>query len=188
MNLKENLKDRKKLITIIGIILIGFTILITTGIFVFSKFEIRNSCLRLSFDRQAKSETNFNDQKAGNYIIFNNENNTKLTVEIADTPKEREIGLMNREYLDENSGMIFIFDKEDFRSFWMKNTIISLDMIFVDSNLKIINIENSTEPNQTIYRYNSLKEAKYVIETNGGWCDENNINSGIKIELYLNDY
>ena len=117
------------------------------------------------------------------YVIF--ENQKKVKVEIADNDKERTYGLMNREKLDYNSGMIFIFNDEKIRNFWMKNTLIPLDIIFVDSNLTIVNIANA-EPckSDPCSLYNSEKETKYVIEVNLGYTKDNRILTGQKIKLF----
>lgn len=86
-------------------------------------------------------------------------------LEIANTPQLREQWLMNREILSEDSWMIFIFDKEDIHKFWMKNTLIPLDMIRLDSWLQIIDIANATPCKQDICPiYSPDKSAKYVLE------------------------
>ena len=69
---------------------------------------------------------------------------TKIDFEIADTDYERQFGLMNRNEMKENEGMLFIFP-DAMQSFWMRNTLISLDMIFVDSNKKIVTIHKNTK-------------------------------------------
>lgn len=69
-----------------------------------------------------------------------------IDVELATTPEEMKIGLMNHTSLPENIGMLFIFDKEGIHKFWMKNTLIPLDIIWVDENGKIIYIEKNAQP------------------------------------------
>ena len=90
-------------------------------------------------------------------------------LEIAKTPEEISEGLMYRRKLSENKGMIFIFEDEKKRSFWMKNTFIPLDMIFMDSTGKIVEIKENILPCETqiCKSYISLP-AKYVIEINSG--------------------
>ena len=101
----------------------------------------------------------------------------KISVEIADTMYKQTIGLMNREKLDEDKGMLFIFNDEKPREFWMKNTLIPLDMIFLDKNFKIVKILENAQPCKTIDCdiYSSILPAQYVIEVNGGFSKKYNI-------------
>ena len=69
-----------------------------------------------------------------------------VSVEIADTPARREYGLMYRKQMDEDAGMIFVFTAPKHQTFWMKNTIIPLDMIFADGSGKIIGVVRKAEP------------------------------------------
>jgi uncharacterized membrane protein (UPF0127 family) len=91
----------------------------------------------------------------------------QVDLELARTPKEIEQGLMHRTHLAPNSGMLFWFEDEVERSFWMRNTLISLDMIFVNSAGRITNIEASVPPqNDTLRR--SKEPVQYVVEVPGG--------------------
>jgi len=94
---------------------------------------------------------------ADNVIIYSKDTDISINVEIVDTNAERARGLMFRESLCGNCGMLFAFDDLDYRSFWMKNTLMPLDIIFID--------------------------ARYVLEVNGGFTKENNINVGDKLVL-----
>lgn len=115
-------------------------------------------------------------------LISNGERLIKLNVEIADDNQERQKGLMFREKLNENSGMLFVFDEEGNQPFWMKNTMIPLDMIFIDKNFKIIDIKNvfpcDVEP-CTLYK--SPMPALYVLEVDSNFTVRNNIKVGDKI-------
>lgn len=99
-----------------------------------------------------------------------------ITLEIANTPEERAQGLMNRESLEQDRGMLFMYEEEDDRSFWMKNTTIPLDIIFLDSEMQVINIEKADpEPNtadENLERYTSEEAAKYVLEVNQNVSEE----------------
>jgi len=108
-----------------------------------------------------------------------------LNVEVADTDEEHEKGLMNRTELDENSGMLFVFTNENVRTFWMKDTLISLDMIFISSDGTIVNIAKNTQPNQIEERYSSEDPVKYVLEVNGGWSDKNGVKKGDSVIIEL---
>lgn len=108
-----------------------------------------------------------------------------LDVVIADTPKKQMQGLMFRTELAENEGMLFVFDKPDKRHFWMKNTYLPLDIIFIDENKTILQIEHvdpcAADP-CSIYSSNSNAVA-YVLETNQNVTLENNVVVGNKISL-----
>ena len=90
-----------------------------------------------------------------------------IDIEIADTEAKRQRGLMNRRGIGLNEGMLFIFPKPDTLSFWMRNTAIPLDIIFVDPDLDIVNIAHRTTPLSDDYiRAHAL--AQYVVEVRGG--------------------
>ena len=94
----------------------------------------------------------------------------KLDIEIADTEYEIQTGMMYRQNMEDQQGMLFIFEQTGPRSFYMKNTLISLDILFIDENLKIKRIHRNAEP---------LNEAgipsggpvKYVLEIKAGMSD-----------------
>jgi uncharacterized protein len=95
----------------------------------------------------------------------------RFTVEIADTPETWEHGLMERTSLAPNAGMLFIFPDVAPRTFWMMNTLIPLDMLFIDANHRIINIQENAPPCAAPRRcptYHSSAPAKYVLEIPGG--------------------
>ena len=95
-------------------------------------------------------------------------------VEVADTAVKKAIGLMNRTSLPEKGGMLFIFEQEGVQGFWMKNTLIPLDMIFISEEKKIVHIEREAQPCKVLdcQIYSSEKPAKYVVEINGGLADK----------------
>lgn len=115
--------------------------------------------------------------------------NTTVHLEVADTAEERERGLMFREELDENHGMLFVYEEEAPRSFWMKNTLIPLDIIFLGSDKTIINIEKAyPEPNTSdsnLERYSSESPAQYVVEVNQNFTERNEIGKGDRVEFTL---
>ena len=105
-------------------------------------------------------------------------------VEIADTIEERRQGLMFKQ-LNENEGMLFIFDKPGIYPFWMKNTLISLDMIWINETYHIVHIEkNVPSCNLEICpSYNPNKTALYVLEINSGTSDEIKLKIGDKLNF-----
>jgi len=128
------------------------------------------------------------------FIFYNNTkheqiqikiNGISINAELADTPQKRFKGLMHRNDLKENEGMFFIFDHEGSHSFWMKNTLMNLDMIWLNSSKEIVYIEHSAPPcgQEPCTTYRSPTKAKYVLEMNGGWSINNNINIGQKVEF-----
>lgn len=116
------------------------------------------------------------DNKDIDKVCFDNE---CFVVEVVDTPQSREVGLMNRENLDKNKGMLFIFEVEGRYPFWMKNTLIPLDIIWIDSSGKIIDIKEAEpcerDPCKIIDHDGS---AKYVLEINKGLSSQLGIELG----------
>ena len=112
--------------------------------------------------------------------------NKCVDVEIADELSERQMGLMSVEKLDENEGMFFIFENSDKHSFWMKNTLIPLDIIWIGEELEVVDIQSSTpcieEPCAV---YSPAKEARYVLEVNYGFTEKEKIKIGDRI-IWLN--
>lgn len=104
---------------------------------------------------------------------------TEINIEIAKTNDERSKGLSNRTSLNENTGMIFVFPKNSKPVFWMKDTKIPLDIIWINDN-KIIGIDKNVEPELGILdaklkKYPAPYEVDYVLEVNAGFSDKNNI-------------
>lgn len=108
-------------------------------------------------------------------------------VEVADTFATRAEGLMFRENLPRDNGMLFIYNSEGNRSFWMKNTLIPLDMIFINSDLEIVDIQKNAQPCTNFFckSYPSAKPAQYILEINGGLSEELGVNIGDKVKLNL---
>ena len=103
-----------------------------------------------------------------------------VNIEIAQTPRSRVKGLMGRELADFSIGMLFLYQNVKVRSFWMRNTPGSLDIIFVGEDLRIINIAEKTMP-MSDKRYISKSPAKYVVEVKGGFTKRYGIDKGTKI-------
>ena len=107
-----------------------------------------------------------------------------LNCEIAKTISEKIKGLMHRDHLPSDKGMLFPFILPWIRFFWMKNVKIPLDIIFVNRNLKIITIYEAPVESSFLYKnYWSHGFCKYVVECNMGFCKKHNITNGTKIEI-----
>ena len=105
--------------------------------------------------------------------------------ELAMTDAQRTKGLMYIEHLDENKGMLFIFDEENIYPFWMKNTLIPLDMIWISKNNEVVFIEKNALPCQENICYNiePNRPAIYMLEINAGMVDKMGISLGDLINL-----
>jgi uncharacterized membrane protein (UPF0127 family) len=106
--------------------------------------------------------------------------NKIIIAEIADNDKARSRGLMYRKYLPPENGMLFVFDIEDFHSFWMKNTLIPLDIIWLDKDFRIVYFYQNVPPckSDPCASYAPLLKAKYVLEVNSGFIK----NVGLKLD------
>lgn len=107
-----------------------------------------------------------------------------LDIEIADDEYQTQTGLMYRDHMDKKQGMLFIFPDERPRSFYMKNTHIPLDIIYINSNKKVVSIQKNAKP----FDETSLPSegaAKYVLEINSGLADTWNIETGDTLDFSI---
>jgi len=99
-------------------------------------------------------------------------NDTSFYVELADDDNLRALGLMYRKKMSDEDGMLFIFPDAQLRAFWMKNTLLPLDILYFDANKKIVSISENTPPckntSSRCPNYPSKKPTKYVLEINAG--------------------
>ncbi len=109
-------------------------------------------------------------------------NDQSYVVELANTDNTRALGLMYREQMAADEGMLFIFPDTQRRAFWMKNTLIPLDILYFDQNRKLVSISENTPPcKNTTTRcpnYPSAKPAKYVLEINAGLSQKHGFKVG----------
>jgi len=101
----------------------------------------------------------------------------RVTVEIARTDEERARGLMERTSLPPEGGMLFLFTESDDHAFWMKNTFIPLDMIFIGEDGRVVGIVESAAPGTTTLRSVGAP-SRYVLEVNGGWSSARGVRTG----------
>ncbi len=105
----------------------------------------------------------------------------EFLVEIADEPEERTIGLMNRDHMENRSGMLFVFDRERVIQMWMKNTLIPLDMVFTTADGTVVTVAENTVPH-SLDIVSSLMPVTHVLELNGGMAAFIGIKQGDKLK------
>lgn len=159
--------------SIISLLLLG--VFLASSVYVYLGTPSKKGAGRQDSTRQ---EPPFRKDKS---LTFSRESepsfSLQLDVEIADEDWEISQGLMYRSKMASNAGMLFIFPDVEERSFWMKNTIIPLDIIFVGPDKRIVTIQKYTTPfsEQSVPSY---KPAQYVVEVNAGYSDANGLKEG----------
>jgi uncharacterized membrane protein (UPF0127 family) len=106
----------------------------------------------------------------------------EVALEVANTPATRQRGLMYRTALADGHGMLFVFDTDAIQSFWMKNTLIPLDMIFIAADGRIVGVHANAKP----YSLASVSvgvPSRYVLEVPGGWAATHGVETGNRVEL-----
>lgn len=110
----------------------------------------------------------------------------QIDIEIADDDLTREQGLMWRRSMEDNQGMLFIMDQQEEQAFWMRNTYIPLDIIFVNDQRTIVKVRANTKP-QSLNQITSIAPALYVVEVNAGFANQHHIQEGDKINFERED-
>lgn len=140
----------------------------------------------LGIEAQPSKETETSSINVANVVLYPQQGDkVVLTVEVAQSPEERSKGLQGREELPDNHGMWFVFPEEGQEPFWMKNTPISLDIIFVDQNFKIVYIKANNPPNQESPLIFSSQKYRYALELKAGSAATFKINVGDRVEYRL---
>ncbi len=116
-------------------------------------------------------------------ILAKDGTRASVKVEIAESPSKRAVGLMYRKQLPPDAGMIFVFPREERLTFWMKNTEIPLDMIFITSNLRVNGIIADAQPFSEDHLTVPDAYSEYVLEVNGGFCKRHGIQVGDRVEF-----
>jgi hypothetical protein len=109
-------------------------------------------------------------------------NGAALFVETAQSDDERQRGLMFRENLPEDQGMLFVFPVAQVQSFWMRNTFIPLDIAFISSEGVIVDIQRMKPVDESIL-YTSSGPALYALEVNAGWFEKHGIQAGAAVKF-----
>jgi len=119
------------------------------------------------------------------FFNLNKEHTKNILVEIPENSEEQSTGLMNREEINENQGMLFIYDEPQHLSMWMKNVKFSIDIIFVNNRKIIENVIKNAEPLSSTL-YNSKGPCKYAVEVIAGFTDTYRVEKGQQIEIKRN--
>ena len=131
-----------------------------------------------TFTANARTLDDLEDLEKGSVSIKLNSNESiEFSVLIAESNKDRRQGLMHIEFMEENQGMLFVFNPPRRVSMWMRNTPMSLDILFIDRNGKVINMEENTTPYST-KALSSGGTIRWVLEINGGLAKTKGINTG----------
>jgi uncharacterized membrane protein (UPF0127 family) len=166
---QKSVKTKNKITT--QKVIVGVVVLALVGFFIVNNF-ITNEPKVEYYSFTKEGELTFTDSLG---IL-----KTKIDLEIADNDYERQLGLMNRKDMKESEGMLFIFPTLQLQSFWMRNTLISLDIVFVNDQKKIVTIHKDTKILSDT-SYPSTQPALYVVEVLAGYTDRHNIQVGDKI-------
>ena len=103
----------------------------------------------------------------------------KITVQLATTPLQRQIGLMHRATMPTNEGMLFVFDDDHVQCFWMKNTLLPLTAAFVDAQGTIVNLADMQPHSEQSHC--SSKPVRYVLEMRQGWFRQRGFKAGAQV-------
>lgn len=111
----------------------------------------------------------------------------RIDVEVARSDAQKSRGLSGRSFLGDYEGMFFVYDSEISSAFWMKDMVLPLDIIFIDSTNKIVDIKEKQQPCEGNYcpSIYSSEKFMYVLEVNSGFCQENSIEEGYGVVQYL---
>ena len=135
---------------------------------------------------QTRTEPTFKEEGTLQFVDAQGKALRSIRIEIADDEAQRTQGMMFRKSIPNDTGMLFIFPDESPRSFWMKNTYVPLDIIFVATDKTIVNIHENT-PTLTEQRFESTAPAKYVVEVAGGFSKAYGIKAGDKIDFKVEE-
>jgi uncharacterized membrane protein (UPF0127 family) len=171
------------------------TLVVLVGLFLFlqEKFSfldisITENSSKVEEQKENNSKKESSEEKKDYVDIYMEEGKSvKVNVEVANTEIERRNGLSNRQYLGDYDGMWFIFDEDVKNSFWMKDMLIPLDIIFVDSSGFIVDIKENNASCTDSYCPNIISSTsyRYVLEVNGNFCQENGVEVGHSITAHI---
>lgn len=163
-------------------IIVVVILIASAAYFIISNFVLPAKNTNTALEQALNNKAAYSFTKEGELSFTDNKGDSiaQIDVEIADDDEQRSTGLMFRDKMSENQGMLFLFDSEIPQAFWMKNTILPLDIIFVNAKMEIVKIHKNAEP----YSEKSLpseKPSQFVVEVNAGYCEKFGIKEGDKI-------
>jgi uncharacterized membrane protein (UPF0127 family) len=122
------------------------------------------------------------EAQASSVVVDTGERKLTFRVELARTEPEREKGLMFREHLAPDAGMLFLFERPSVQTFWMKNTLIPLDMVFIGADREVVGVVANAEP-LTLTARTVGEPSQYVLEIGGGLAARLGIRAGERVEF-----
>jgi hypothetical protein len=121
-------------------------------------------------------------QKEPEVVLLTRAGEEHVKVEIARTEPEKQHGLMYRQKLEPGRGMIFLWQHPEPLKFWMKNTYIPLDMIFIGGDKHVVYVEENAEPLTTSSR-GPDEDSQFVLEVPGGWARAHGVERGVAVKF-----
>ena len=106
-----------------------------------------------------------------------------LSVEVVDTKSARQLGLSGKPFLPRGEGMLFVFDTDDAHGIWMKGMLFNIDIIWIDSNYKIVDLKINATPESFPAVFKPKEESRYVLEVNANFVEEHKIKIGDSIHF-----
>ena len=127
------------------------------------------------FNKEINNETQSTRIQIGDAVFF---------VEIVDTVKKRQKGLSGRKFLEESRGMLFIYNEVSFGGIWMKDMLFSIDIIWLDKDLRVVSIKENATPNSYPEVFRPVQEVWYVFEVNAGAVEKSGIIIGEQMKIF----
>lgn len=148
--------------------------------FLFIIFSVCVYALGCSQSNSGAKENSDTEEPKNNGLTTLRIDSVPLKIEVVQSDEARAKGLMFREELPEDQGMLFVFPNEHTLSFWMRNTFIPLDIAFINANGKIVDIQRM-EPLDESKSYISAAPALYALEVNAGWFERHKLKEGSQV-------
>lgn len=147
-------------------------------------FGCRQDRIEVSDSSRMYPQNQQNQQRKEVQAIFTSPKGERsvFMLEVADDPETRSRGLMYRRNLDPDKGMLFVFPREDIQVFWMKNTYIPLDMIFINQNLEVVGVIEDAKP-MTLDSRSVSKPSQFVVEISAYGARKHGIIPGSKVRF-----